>query len=163
MEVGSKRPLGVTPLQVNLISGEHKITLRKEGYDPLRVSLFISPGKPVIARYVLNSQLILTGPPPPSQSEAPLFLGAQVPSRLTHARLKLGPALLSAMSVGSLLTAASMYLLARSSVITRDSAPTRARWFRAQGEAEAYYQLSVTSVSFAALSGVGALAWWLAP
>ena len=155
--------LGVTPFKGNLVSGEYRVTLKKAGYDPLRVSLFVSPGKPVVARYVLNSQLVLTGPPPPSA----LGLGGEVKGEVRplssnqRSGDRFGPQALSALSAGAALISACAYLFTREALIERDSSLTSADWSRAQGESEAYYQVSLASAGLASLSGLGALGWWL--
>ena len=155
--------LGVTPFKKKLVSGEYRITLKKEGYDPLRVTLFVSPGKPVVARYVLNSQLVLTGPPPPSAlGLAGEARGELRPlSRDQRSSERFGPRALSALSAGAALISAFAYLFTREALIERDSSLTSADWSRAQGESEAFYQVSVASAGLASLRGLGALGWWL--
>lgn len=154
--------LGRTPFKENLISGEHRITLKKEGYDPLRVSLFVSPGKPVIARYVLNSKLVLTGPPPPNAfSPAPSALGVSGALKPVQRSPLSGPKVLSIVSASAAILSACTYFVAREALIERDLSLTEASWARAQGESEAYYQVSIASASIASLSGLSALGWWL--
>lgn len=157
---GSKKLLGTTPFKQNLISGEYRIVLQKEGYDPLRVSLFVSPGKPVLASYVLNSKLVITGPPLPSTQ-------GHTPSHFVTGQIKqgrhdsIGPKALSILSASATLISVYSYFLTRDALIDREQSQTSIAWARAQGETEAYYQMSLVSASIASLSGLGAFGWWL--
>jgi len=163
------RSLGTTPLKVRLLAGEHPITLTKNGYDTLSVSLYVIPGKPVLAQYKLMSQGVLEpaagggegegGGGGGGAREAGGALGASARVGEAGGAWPAGATLLTGVGGATLALSAGALLAARGAVVDRDAAPTRAAWSAAQGEAGAYNAVGVGALALGLTAALSGLVW----
>ena len=143
---------GQTPLIVRVTAGKHPIELRLRGYETLKTTLFVLPGKPMLAQYklYLGSDAFAEMSPQPAPhflSTLPPMTSAQV-SGVTFGATSLGVGLIS-------------FLLSRGAVIERDSARNRVDWVAAQREAEVFNRLSYSSAGVGLTVLLGGLTWWM--
>ena len=144
--------LGLTPLTLRLIAGEHPLELTLAGYDTRKVTLFVIPGKPVFAQYKLD------------QSVDVFSSGTLKTNELkTSSRPPMNTIQSSAMILGGLtlgLSATSLWFT-REAVIERDQATTRLSWELAQTEADLFSSITFTTASIGFTALLGGLSWWL--
>lgn len=146
---GESKSQGVTPLTMRLIAGEHPMKLTLRGYEELNTTLFVLPGKPVLAQYKLDQSSSAFVQPEATQKEA----DAQPMSRGQLSVIVLG-----GVSLG---ISATSFWLTRGAIIERDAAISSERWRIAQSEAELLSDLTLGAASLGLTSVATGLAWWL--
>jgi hypothetical protein len=143
---------GMTPLIIRVTAGKHPLELKLKGYETLKTTLFVLPGKPMLAQYklYLGSESFVEAKPTAQPNfflSLPPMTSAQV-SGVTFGATSLGVSLLS-------------FLLSRGAVIERDSARTRVDWSTAHREAETFNRLSYSSAGVGLTILLGGLTWWM--
>ena len=145
-----KTSSGETPLKLRLISGEHPMTLTADKYEPLSVTLFVIPDKPVLAQYKLR-RIGWFG-----DDE---IGGSTHQSKTSQRRWGTGvKALLILGGLGAGLSLTSWWLT-RGALIERDASLNSAQWEIAQNDAKLFSQLSNMSIAVSIGALVGGVTW----
>jgi tetratricopeptide (TPR) repeat protein len=145
-----KTSSGKTPLKLRLISGEHPMTLTADNYEPLSVTLFVIPDKPVLAQYKLRR----IG-----------WFGDDETQDSTHqpetSQRRWGTGVKALLILGGLGAGLSLtsWWLTRSALIERDASVNSAQWEIAQNDAKLFYQLSNVSIAVSIGAMIGGLTW----
>lgn len=143
---------GQTPLTFRLIAGEHPLELILKNYDTRRITLFVTPGKPVFAQYKLDQSMNALSVETTSSKKS------QKTKRPPMNTLQSSSVILGSLSLG---LSATSFWLTRSAIVERNSAPNQLSWELAQSEAELFSSLSYTTAGIGFSALVGGLTWWL--